>query len=81
MMEECTQFLHVKDGKIIFDERDLCTIFLNDINKQFITGPPKQLTLQEKDFLKDWLKKNVTKSKKGGISREISGTIGCLQIH
>lgn len=66
MMEEYTQFLHVKDGKIIFDERDLCTIFLNEINEQFIIGP-KQLTLQEKDFLKSWLKKMLQRAKKGDI--------------
>lgn len=66
MMEECTQFFHVKDSKVIFDEKNLCTNFLNEINRQFLNGP-KQLTLEEKSFLKDWLKKMLQRARKGDI--------------
>ncbi|MGH4121568.1 MAG: nucleotidyltransferase domain-containing protein [Clostridium sp.] len=66
MMDSCNQFLHVRGGKILLDEKKLCTNFLNGIDKKFINGP-KQLTLDEKNFLKNWLQKMLRRAEKGDI--------------
>lgn len=65
-MNNSTQFLHVLGGKILLDERNLCTNFLNDIDKQFKEGP-KKLSSEQKEFLKSWLKKMLKRAKKGDI--------------
>jgi predicted nucleotidyltransferase len=66
MMNDCTQFLHAIGGKILLDERNLCTGFLNDIDKHFKNGP-KQISLVQKEFLKSWLQKMLNRAKKGDI--------------
>jgi predicted nucleotidyltransferase len=66
MINNCTDFLHVRGGKILLDEKNLCTGLLNNIDKQFITGP-RQLSLEEKDFLKSWLQKMLKRAEKGDI--------------
>lgn len=65
IMNEVTQFLHVRGGKILLDEKNICTNFLNEIDMQFIKGP-ERLTLQKENFLKDWLDKMLKRAKKGG---------------
>ena len=65
-MNDISQFLHVKDGKIILDNKNKCSEFLANIDLMFDEGP-KQLTDKEKDFLKDWLKKMLRRAKKGDI--------------
>lgn len=66
MINNCTDFLHVRGGKILLDEKNLCTGLLNDIDKLFINGP-RQLSLEEKDFLKSWLQKMLKRAEKGDI--------------
>jgi predicted nucleotidyltransferase len=66
MMNDSIQFLHVRGGKILLDEKNLCTGLLNEIDKLFMNGP-KQLTSEEKDFLKNWLHKMLKRSLKGDI--------------
>lgn len=66
LMNDFAQFLHVRGGKILLDERNMCANFLNEINNNFIKGP-KQLTLEEKDFIKSWVRKMLKRSKKGDI--------------
>ena len=63
-MDDATQFLHIRGGEILLDKKNKCIGFLNNIDKKFAIGP-KQLTLKEKDFLKDWLKKMLRRAKKG----------------
>jgi predicted nucleotidyltransferase len=65
-MNNCTEFLHVRGGKILLDEKNLCTGFLNEIDKQFNNGP-KLLPLEEKNFLKGWLQKMFRRAVKGDI--------------
>lgn len=66
IMNSCTEFLHVIGGKIVLDERNLCTNFLNDIDKLFKNGPEK-LSPEKKEFLKSWLQKMLKRAKKGDI--------------
>ena len=55
---------HTRDGKVLLDEKNRCIDFLNNIDKEFARGP-KQLTIKEKIFLKDWLQKMLRRAKKG----------------
>jgi len=45
------QFLHIREGKILFDKKNMCINFLKEIDNLFLMGPEK-LTLEKKDFLK-----------------------------
>ena len=65
-MDDATQFLHIRGGEILLDKKNKCIDFLNDIDKEFAMGP-KQLTVKEKDFLRDWLQKMLRRAKKGDI--------------
>jgi len=65
-MNNFTQFIHVRGGKVIFDERNMCNDFLKKIDEQFMKGP-EQLTSEKKDFLKKWLGKMLKRAKKGDI--------------
>jgi predicted nucleotidyltransferase len=66
IMNNIDEFLHIRGGKILLDERTMCANFLNEINSHFIKGP-KQLTLEEKDFHKSWIQKMLKRSKKGDV--------------
>lgn len=66
IMNNCTQFLHIIGGKILLDERNLCTNFLYEIDKHFTNGP-EQTSLEQKEFLKSWLQKMLNRAKKGDI--------------
>lgn len=65
-MDDANQFLHIRGGEILLDKKKKCVDFLKEIDKVFVKGP-KQLTVKEKDFLKDWLRKMVRRAKKGDI--------------
>ncbi|WP_434643312.1 nucleotidyltransferase domain-containing protein [Thermoanaerobacterium thermosaccharolyticum] len=65
-MDNFTQFLHVRGGKILLDERNKCDNFLKEIDKQFKKGP-EQLTAEKKCFLKNWLFKMFNRAQKGDI--------------
>lgn len=65
-MDDVTQFLHIRGGEILLDNNNKCIDFLNDIDQEFAMGP-KQLTVKEKDFLRDWLQKMFRRAKKGDI--------------
>ena len=65
-MEKPFDFLHIREGIILLDERNLCTSFMENINDIYNKGPQK-LSEEEKDFMKNWLKKMLDRSKKGDI--------------
>jgi predicted nucleotidyltransferase len=65
-MDNFTQFLHVRGGKILLDERNKCDNFLKEIDKQFKKGP-EQLTADKKYFLKNWLAKMLNRAQKEDI--------------
>ncbi|MGH4119833.1 hypothetical protein [Clostridium sp.] len=66
MMPKEEELLHIKGGKILLDEKDLCTKLLANIDKHFNEGT-KKLTLEEISFLKSWLMKMLKRSQKGDI--------------
>ena len=57
-------YLHITDGKVIFDQRGLGGDFLSRIDKHYEKGP-EQLDEDQKQFLKRWLQKMLKRSTKG----------------
>ncbi len=66
MMTKPKELLHINGGKILLDEKDLCTRLLENIDEYFNKGPQK-LTLEEINFKKNWLKKMLNRAKKGDV--------------
>lgn len=65
-MRNTDEFLRIKDGKILYDNRKICEKFLIDINTLFKRGP-KPLTEQEKRFLQRRIYKMYLRSEKDDI--------------
>jgi len=59
-------FLHVRDGKVLFDKTFEGEKLLNEIKKYFDNGPPK-LDKGQKKFLIDWINKMYNRSLKGDV--------------
>jgi len=66
MMTKQEELLHIHGGKILLDEKDLCTRLLANIEELFNEGARK-LTLEEINFQKNWLTKMLNRAKKGDI--------------
>lgn len=66
MMAKQEELLHIHGGKILLDEKDLCTRLLANIEELFNEGARK-LTLEEINLQKNWLKKMLNRAKKGDI--------------
>jgi predicted nucleotidyltransferase len=66
MMTKQEELLHLNCGKILLDEKDLCTRLLAAIEELFNRGARK-LTLEEINFQKSWLAKMLNRAKKGDI--------------
>jgi predicted nucleotidyltransferase len=82
-MSKTDQYLRIIDGQIIFDKNNHGIKFLNSIN-QFYKNGPEKLTDQKKIFLKSWLTKMLSRSKKGdceGNYRLHWLLIDCLEIY
>jgi predicted nucleotidyltransferase len=65
-IKDIEQYLRVRNGKIIYDEKDLGNNFLNQIEQEYIKGPQK-LNDPQKQFLKDWINKMYKRSQKGDL--------------
>ncbi|CAM4379603.1 hypothetical protein BAMA_21315 [Bacillus manliponensis] len=61
-MRDIDEFLRIRRGKILYDNRKICEKFLIDINGLFKRGP-KPLTEQEKKFLKRRIYKMYLRTK------------------
>jgi len=59
-------FLSVKGGKILLNQRNLAETFLLDIEAIFKKGP-KKLSLEEKEFIKGWLFKMYKRTSKNDL--------------
>ncbi|MDA8441755.1 MAG: nucleotidyltransferase domain-containing protein [Peptococcaceae bacterium] len=57
-------YLHITDGKVIFDQRGLGGAFLSQIAERY-AKEPEQLSEEQKQFLKRWLQKMLRRSTKG----------------
>jgi len=66
MMTKQEELLHINGGKILLDEKDLCTTLLANIEELFNEGARK-LTLEEINFQKNWLMKMLNRAKKDDI--------------
>lgn len=66
MMENSEELLHVRDGKIICDEKGLSEKMLQDIKEVFNKGPKKKND-EEKEFLVSWMNKMLRRAGKGDI--------------
>lgn len=66
MMTKQEELLHINGGKILLDEKDLCTRLLVNIEELFNEGARK-LTLEEINFQKSWLTKMLNRAKMGDI--------------
>lgn len=55
-MNDVEEFLRIKGGEILLDDRGICSSFLHDIDELFHKGP-KRLTLEEKQFLQSWVQR------------------------
>jgi len=66
MMTKQEELLHINGGKILLDEKDLCTTLLANIEELFNEGARK-LTLEEINFQKNWLMKMLNRAKKNDI--------------
>ncbi|MBU3129944.1 nucleotidyltransferase domain-containing protein [Clostridium tagluense] len=66
MMTKEEELLHIKGGKILLDEKDLCAKLLANIDKLFNEGA-KKLTLEDINFHKSWLMKMLNRAKKGDV--------------
>jgi predicted nucleotidyltransferase len=62
-MKNIEQYLHVKDGKILYDKFSIGNNFLDAIDQIYKKGPEK-LDEKQKLFLKNWLIKMLKRSKK-----------------
>ncbi|MDR3275814.1 MAG: nucleotidyltransferase domain-containing protein, partial [Treponema sp.] len=58
------QYLRVRNSKIIYDKNNQGNDFINKINQAYDKGPEK-LSDEQKQFLKDWIKKMYKRSQKG----------------
>ncbi|MBH0168225.1 nucleotidyltransferase domain-containing protein [Fictibacillus sp. 18YEL24] len=65
-MKQSEPFLRVNKGEIRINKKGLAEEFLARIHNTFEQGP-KQLTDDEKDFLKSWLKKMQVRSAKNDL--------------
>lgn len=65
-MHNSNQFLHIRGGKVLFDEKNICNNFLEEIDKLFLREP-ESLTEERKSFYKAWVQKMFNRSKKGDI--------------
>jgi len=65
-MKQSEPFLRVHKGEIWINKKGLAEEFLASIHNTFEQGP-KQLTDDEKDFLKSWLKKMQVRSAKNDL--------------
>lgn len=66
MMVKQEELLHIHGGKILLDEKDLCTRLIANIKELFNEGSRK-LTVEEINFQKNWLTKMLNRAKKGDI--------------
>lgn len=66
MIEHPENLLHIDNGRIILDERNLCKSLLININ-QLLSQPIKKLTMEEINFQKEWLKKMLNRSRKKDV--------------
>lgn len=66
MIENSEELLHIRDGKVIHDEKGLSYKLLQEINEVFNKGPKKK-TDEEKEFLVSWMKKMLRRAGKGDI--------------
>ncbi|WP_205685488.1 nucleotidyltransferase domain-containing protein [Bacillus salacetis] len=66
LMMKPDQFLRVNRGKVLLDDKGMAERFLSKINAIFNEGP-KQLSEEEKDFLKSWLRKMHLRSGKNDM--------------
>jgi predicted nucleotidyltransferase len=62
-MRDIENFIHITDGKIIYDKLNLGNGFLDLIKQTYVKGPAK-LDKKQIQFLKDWLYKMLKRSKK-----------------
>jgi len=60
------QYMRALKGKVIYDERNQGKEFLNKIKHEYNKGP-KKLNNQQKQFLKDWMKKMYKRSLKDDV--------------
>jgi predicted nucleotidyltransferase len=65
-MKQAEPFLRVHKGEIWINKKGLAEEFLASIRSTYEKGP-KQLTEDEKDFLKSWLKKMQVRSAKNDL--------------
>ena len=63
LMKEIEKYLHIIDGKIIYDQRCSGNNFLDLIKQTFVKGVEK-LDEQKEQFLKSWLTKMLKRSQK-----------------
>ena len=63
-MNNIEQYLHISNGKVIFDQRELGSGFLHLIAEQH-EKEPEPLGKEQKQFLKSWLQKMLKRSTKG----------------
>jgi predicted nucleotidyltransferase len=64
LIKKVEQYLHIRDGEIIYDQYSIGNNFLNEINQIYIKGPEK-LDEKQKLFLNSWLSKMLRRSQKG----------------
>lgn len=65
-MSKYDRFLHIKDGEVLLDERNMCSKLLLEIDKK-ITKGPKLLSTDEINFNKAWLLKMLNRTRKDDI--------------
>jgi len=66
MMSNAEQLLHIIDGHILLDNRNLCVELLRKISKIYLSGPPP-LTENEIRFNKEWLRKMLNRAKRDDV--------------
>lgn len=62
-MEKIDELLHIHDGIILLDENGLANNLMNEVSELYKKGP-KQISIEEIKFLKNWLKKMLARSLK-----------------
>lgn len=65
-MKEAAKYLHIRDGILLFDERNLGEVLLEEVDKIYRNGP-QHIDESEIKFLKDWLRKMLNRSVKGDV--------------
>lgn len=66
MMKNYEKFLHIEDGKILLDERNLCDKLLKSI-RGHLNDDANKPAAEEIAFQKAWLKKMLDRSKKSDV--------------